>query len=144
MQTDHGFCWKNHHLLAAQLVTLSLCLAAASIIIRQFLFPLRGKSRRWQTHFFWWLLCLNPPCSGGGGSHCPGWQVYWSRSSAGRPLPTQSGSWHSPRLLSKHPLRACTEVPRSRNRRAGREILRILYTRPLSLASATCLFFFSS
>lgn len=132
MQPDHSFCWKNHHLLAAQLVTSSLRLARESIIIRRFLFSLRAKSsdlflhsdlqRRWKMHFLWCLLCLNTPHSGGGGSHCPGWQVYWLRSSLRRPLLTQFGSWCSPRRLSKCPLWACREGSRSQNKRADREI----------------------
>ena len=99
MQPDHSFCWKNHHLLAAQLVTSSLRLARESIIIRRFLFSLRGKSsdlllhsdlqRRWKMHFLWCLLCLNTPHSGGGGSHGPGgrftdWDHHWGGL-----------SWHS-------------------------------------------------
>ena len=137
--------------LAAQLVTLSLRLARESIIIRRFLFSVRGKSRdlffhsdlqrRWKMHFLWCLLCLNTPYSGGGGSHCPGQQVYWLRSSLRRPLLTQFGSWCSPWRLSKRPLWACREGSRSPNKGADREIS-VFSTHSHSALLLQCVFLF--
>ena len=151
MQPDHSFCWKNHHLLAAQLVTSSLRLARESIIIRWFLFSLRGKSsdlflhsdlqRRWKMHFLWCLLCLDTPRSGGGGSHCPGRQVHWLRSSLRRPLLTQFGSLCSPWHLSKRPLWACREGSRSQNERADREIS-VFFTHSHWALLLQCVFLF--
>lgn len=100
-------------------------------------------SEEGEKYTFLVALCLNTLHSGGGGSHCLGWQVYWLRSHMMRPLLTQVCSWCSPWLLSKCPLWAFTGGSRNHNRRVGRKNLRILYTFLLSSASAMCLGFFS-
>lgn len=150
-QTEQSFCWKNNHLLAAQLVTSFLWLAGESIIIRQF--SLWGERS---------VICSSVrvskegekyPFSDGFVSEHP---TQWRRKQS---LPRMAGLLVEIRDERASPdialqLVLCTRPQQAsimslhgrlwdRNWRVGRENLHILYTLPLSPVSAMCPFFLS-